>query len=203
MDLLGNYLYALARYTDYMDSKNPSQPAKAEKPAAAEPVKPVNEKVPVMELTKEIVVQEVLKRIQTMDRVTLDIAKKLIEKTESYATSVGKKAVIAVCGPEGNPIAVHAMDGAYLVSFDVAVKKAYTAVSVKMSTMELSKLVQPGGMFASLEVIEKDRMVFFGGGVPIFVGDKMVGGLGISGGTGEEDDDIAQYALSVFEECCK
>ena len=203
MDLLGNYLYALARYTDYMDSKNPSQPAKAAKPVVAEAVKPVNEKVPVMELTKEIVVQEVLKRIQTMDRVTLDIAKKLIEKTESYATSVGKKAVIAVCGPEGNPIAVHAMDGAYLVSFDVAVKKAYTAVSVKMSTMELSKLVQPGGMFASLEVIEKDRMVFFGGGVPIFVGDKMVGGLGISGGTGEEDDDIAQYALSVFEECCK
>ena len=76
MDLLGNYLYALARYTDYMDSKNPSQPAKAAKPVVAEAVKPVNEKVPVMELTKEIVVQEGLKRIQTMDRVTLDIAKK-------------------------------------------------------------------------------------------------------------------------------
>lgn len=206
MNLLGDYLYALARYTDHVDSKKCAQPVAA--PVAAEPVvaapaKVVNEKVPAAELTKEIVIQEVLKRIQTMDKVTLDIAKKLIEKIESYATSVGKKAVIAVCGPDGNPIAVHVMDGAFLVSFDVAVKKAYTAVSVRMSTMELGKLVQPGQTFAGLEQIESDKLVFFGGGVPIFVGDKMVGGLGISGGTGEEDDDIAQYALSVFEECCK
>ena len=208
MNLLSNYLYALARYTDYVDSKKPAQPAAAPvavavaEPVAA-PVKVVNEKVPVAELTKEIVIQEVLKRIQTMDRVTLDIAKKLIEKIEGYATSVGKKAVVAVCGPDGNPVAVHVMDGAFLVSFDVAVKKAYTAVSVKMSTMELGKLVQPGQTFAGLEQIESDKLVFFGGGVPLFVGDNLVGGLGISGGTGEEDDDIAQYALSVFEECCK
>ena len=209
MNLLGNYLYALARYTDYVDSKKPAQTvvtpvaASAAEPVAAAPAKVVNEKVPVMELTKEIVVQEVLKRIQTMDRVTLDIAKKLIEKIEGYATSVGKKAVVAVCGPDGNPVAVHVMDGAFLVSFDVAVKKAYTAVSVKMSTMELGKLVQPGQTFAGLEQIESDKLVFFGGGVPLFAGDNLVGGLGISGGTGEEDDDIAQYALSVFEECCK
>ena len=204
MNLLGSYLYALARYTDYVDSKKPAQPAApVVQSVSPAPAKPVNEKVPVMELTKEIVVQEVLKRIQTMDRVTLDIAKKLIEKIEGYATSVGKKAVVAVCGPDGNPVAVHVMDGAFLVSFDVAVKKAYTAVSVKMSTMELGKLVQPGQTFAGLEQIESDKLVFFGGGVPLFVGDNLVGGLGISGGTGEEDDDIAQYALSVFEECCK
>lgn len=201
MNLLGSYLYALARYTDYVDSKKPAAVAASVQPAV--PVKTVNEKVSVMELTKEIVVQEVLKRIQTMDRVTLDIAKKLIDKIEKYALSVGKKAVIAVCGPDGNPIAVHVMDGAFLISFDVAVKKAYTAVSVKMSTLELGKLVQPGQTFAGLEQIEKDKMVFFGGGVPLFAGENLVGGLGISGGTGEEDDDIAQYALSVFEECCR
>ena len=197
MNLLGDYLYALARYTDYAESK------KSVKIEAKASEKPVNEKISTAELTKEIVIQEVLKRIQTMDRVTLEIAKKLIEKIEDYAVSVGKKAVIAVCGPDGNPIAVHVLDGAFLVSFDVAVKKAYTAVSVKMSTMELGKLVQPGQTFAGLEQIEKDKLVFFGGGVPLFAGDNLVGGLGISGGTGEEDDDIAQYALSIFEECCK
>ena len=203
MNLLSNYLYALARYTDHVESKKTAQPAVAVQPVVTVPAKPVNEKVPAAELTKEIVIQEVLKRIQTMDRVTLDIAKKLIEKIEGYAVSVGKKAVVAVCGPDGNPIAVHVMDGAFLVSFDVAVKKAYTAVSVKMSTMELGKLVQPGQTFSGLEQIEKDKLVFFGGGVPLFAGDKLVGGLGISGGTGEEDHDIAEYALSVFEECCK
>lgn len=203
MNLLGDYLYSLARYTDYIEGgKPPKAAALPEK--VSEPAKPaVNEKVPAVELTKEIVVQEVLKRIRTMDRVSLDIAKKLIEKIEGYAVSVGKKAVIAVCGPDGNPIAVHVMDGAFLVSFDVAIKKAYTAVSVKMSTMELGKLVQPGQTFAGLEQIERDKLVFFGGGVPLFAGDQLVGGLGISGGTGEEDDDIARYGLSAFEEVCQ
>lgn len=209
LNLLGDYLYCLARYTDYVGVKPAAKPVAEPVPApvvqapAPEAVNPVNPKVPVMELTKEIVVQEVLKRIQTMDRVTLDIAKKLIEKIEGYARSVGKKAVIAVCGPDGNPIAVHVMDDAFLVSFDVAVKKAYSAVSVKMSTMELGKLVQPGETFAGLEQIERDKLVFFGGGVPLFVGDKLVGGLGVSGGTGEEDHDIAEYGLSVFEEVCR
>lgn len=195
LNALGDYLYALARYTDHIEADASA--------GSFSTGHTVNAKPSETELTKEIVVQEVLKRIQMMDRVTLEIAKKLIEKIEAYAQSVGKKAVIAVCGPDGNPIAVHVMDGAFLVSFDVAVKKAYTAVSVKMSTMELGKLVQPGQTFAGLEQIEKDKMVFFGGGVPLFAGDRLVGGLGISGGTGEEDDDIAQYALSIFEACCK
>lgn len=199
MNLLGDYLYCLARYTDYTESKKPASVKKA----ASEPEKQVNPKVSETELTKEIVVQEVLKRIRTMDRVSLEIAKKLIEKIENYAVSVGKKAVIAVCGPDGNPVAVHVMDGAFLVSFDVAVKKAYTAVSVKMSTMELGKLVQPGQTFAGLDQVEKEKLVFFGGGVPLFVGDTLVGGLGVSGGTGEEDDDIARYGLTAFDEICR
>ena len=80
-------------------------------------------------------------------RISLDSAKRLIEKIEQEAERRGKKAVIAVCGPDGNPIAVHVMDGAFLVSFDVATKKAYTSVAVKMSTQELSVLAQPGGTF--------------------------------------------------------
>lgn len=188
LNLLGDYLYALAGYTEHVHCEKQDQ-----KDAEASKV----------QLTQEMVVQEVLKRIQTMDRVTLEIAKKLIEEVERRAESAGKKAVIAVCGPDGNPVAVHVMDGAFLVSFDVAVKKAYTAVSVKMSTMELGKLVQPGQTFAGLETIEKDRLVFFGGGVPLFVGDRLVGGIGISGGTGEEDDELARYAINVFEGLCK
>lgn len=196
LNLLGDYFYALARYTDHREANQPVVPEKAVSGNSG-----VQKFAP--ELTKEIVVQEVLKRIKSLDRVTLEIAKKLIEKIEAYAISVGKQAVIAVCGPDGNPVAVHVMDGAFLVSFDVAVKKAYTAVSVKMSTMELGKLVQPGETFAGLEQIEKDKLVFFGGGVPLFLNDVLVGGLGISGGTGEEDDEIARYALKIFEDCCK
>ena len=101
------------------------------------------------------------------NKITLDGAKKLIGKIEQEALRRGKKAVIAVCGPEGNPIAVHVMDGAFLVSFDVALKKAYTSVAVKMSTMELSKLAQPGGTFYGVDKMDGGKIVIFGGGVPL------------------------------------
>ena len=73
------------------------------------------------------------------------IKTRLIEKIEEESIRRGMNSVIAICGPEGNPIAVHVMDGAYLVSYDVAVKKAYTSVAVKMSTRELGELAGPGG----------------------------------------------------------
>ena len=73
------------------------------------------------------------------------------------------------------------MDGAFLVSFDVATKKAYTSVAVKMSTKELSVLAQPGGTFYGVDKMDNGKIVIFGGGVPLKVGDTIIGGLGISG----------------------
>ena len=116
----------------------------------------------------EAVIQEVLKRMGIQGKITLDSAKRLIEAIEQEAQRRGKKAVIAVCGPDGNPIAVHVMDGAFLVSFDVAIKKAYTSVAVKMTTLK--------------------------------VGDTIIGGLGVSGGTGEEDHSLAEYGLSILDQ---
>ena len=154
----------------------------------------------LQENVSEKVIQEVLKRIGQSDKITLAQAKRLIDRVEAYAESEGLKAVIAVCGPDGNPVAVHVMDGAFLVSFDVAVKKAYTSASVKMSTMELSRMVQPGGTFYGLEAMHDGKIVAFGGGVPLKIEGTIVGGLGISGGTGEEDNDVAVYGLKVFAE---
>ncbi len=144
------------------------------------------------------IVEAVLARLGGAGVLTLAKAKKLIERIEAYAAEQGKSAVIAVCNAQGNPIAVHVMDGAFLVSFDVAMKKAYTAVAVKMSTMELSALVQPGGTFYGLQ--NMDQLITFGGGVPLRVGQVIVGGLGVSGGTGEEDHALCAYGLSVFSE---
>ena len=102
-----------------------------------------------------------------------------------------------MCNAEGNPVAVHVMDGAFLVSYEVAVKKAYTSVAVKMPTIELAKLAQPGQTFYGLANLEK--MVIFGGGVPLMENGRIIGGLGISGGTGEEDHALCEYALGVFD----
>ena len=184
MNRLADYLYVLARYEDAKNSgESEKRMEENRKPSVS-----------------EAVIQEVMKRMGIQGKITLESAKRLIEKIEKEAARQGKKAVIAVCGPDGNPIAVHVMDGAFLVSFDVAMKKAYTSVAVKMSTKELSVLAQPGQTFYGVDKMDGGKIVIFGGGVPLKVGDTIIGGLGVSGGTGEEDHALAEYGLSVLNE---
>lgn len=146
-------------------------------------------------VTTEKIIESVVKRM-IGSAITLEEAKVLTEKIEKEAERRGKKAVIAICNEQGNPVSVHVMDGAFLVSFNVAVKKAYTAAALKMSTIELSSLVNPGETFYGLQSDEK--LMIIGGGVPLKRNGKVVGGLGISGGTGEEDHSLCEYALSIF-----
>jgi cob(I)alamin adenosyltransferase len=195
LNRLSDYLLVAARYSDYLSHK-----AEAEKPAATIPVAapaPLSVPTPTTASATEALVAEVLARLGGSKVVDLEKAKKLIAAVEARAKEQGKHAVVAVCNPEGNPIAVHVMDGAFLVSYEVAVKKAYTAVAVKMSTMELSALCQPGGTFYGLQAL--DKVITFGGGIPLYSDGAIVGGLGVSGGTGEEDHDLALYGAAVFQ----
>lgn len=196
LNRLSDYLLVAARYSDYLFDK-----AGAEKPAVTAPVAAPALSAPVpasnAASSTEALVAEVLARLGGSRMVDLEKAKKLIAAVEERAKTQGKHAVIAVCNAEGNPIAVHVMDGAFLVSYEVAVKKAYTAVAVKMSTMELSALCQPGGTFYGLQAL--DKVITFGGGIPLYSDGAIVGGLGVSGGTGEEDHDLALYGAAVFQ----
>ena len=137
------------------------------------------------------------------ETITLQLAKQLMEIIEKRAEAVGLKAVIALCNAHGNPIAVHCMDDAFLVSYDVATKKAYTSVAVKMSTMELSKIAQPSQTFYGVDKLDGGKIIIFGGGIPLKVDGKIVGGLGISGGTGEQDHDLALFGEAAFQELIK
>lgn len=198
MNRLADYLYVLARYEDAKNSGKAEESHKTEQKNSGESEKRMEENRNTS--VSEAVIQEVMKRMGIQGKITLESAKRLIEKIEKEAARQGKKAVIAVCGPDGNPIAVHVMDGAFLVSFDVAMKKAYTSVAVKMSTKELSVLAQPGQTFYGVDKMDGGKIVIFGGGVPLKVGDTIIGGLGVSGGTGEEDHALAEYGLSVLNE---
>ena len=199
MNRLADYLYVLARYTDATED-NGEIKVDNSGDLSVSGGKEAGNMTQQNAGTSEAVIQEVLKRMGVQGRITLEGAKKLINRIEEEARRRGKNAVIAVCGPDGNPIAVHVMDGAFLVSFDVAVKKAYTSVAVKMSTKELSVLAQPGGTFYGVDKMDGGRIVIFGGGVPLKAGDTIIGGLGISGGTGEEDHSLAEYGLSILHE---
>lgn len=191
LNRLADYLLVAARYSDHLRDENRKETAAPIPPAPtpATPAPPAS--------STEALVAEVLARLGGAANLDLATAKKIIEAVELRATQQGKRAVIAIANAEGNPIAVHVMDGAFLVSYEVAVKKAYTAVAVKMSTMELSALCQPGGTFYGLQAL--DRVITFGGGIPLYRDGVMVGGLGVSGGTGEEDHELALFGAAVFK----
>ena len=145
------------------------------------------------------IVQAVVDRLEAALRLDLNTAKKLIEGMEQEAARREIKAVIAVCNPQGNPIAVHSMDGAYLASFDIALKKAYTGVAVKMSTRELGELAQPGAPLYGIDKADNGRLIIIGGGIPLRYKGILLGGLGISGGSAQEDTSMAEYGASLFE----
>lgn len=131
-------------------------------------------------------------------KINLQTAKALMELIEYRARQLSMSAVIAICTPEGNMLAVHAMDDSFLLSFEVAMKKAYTAVALKMSTMELKTLTKQGADFEGLEA-SMPQVIAIGGGIPLMIDGEIAGGLGVSGGTGEEDHELARFGQEALK----
>lgn len=148
------------------------------------------------------IVEAVVKNItcETETTMTLDLAKKLAEKVEAKAREMGVKAVVAISNSGARPVLVECMDDSYIASYDVAFQKAYTVVALKMSTSTLKKLSQPGESLYGIQFTNNGQIVIFGGGVPLCCGDKIIGGLGVSGGSEEQDTYLAEYGESVFKE---
>ncbi len=113
---------------------------------------------------------------------------------------MGINAVVAVSNSTANPILVECMDDAYIASYDVAVQKAFTVVSLKMSTSTLKPLAQPDGSIYGIQFTNNGKIVIFGGGEPLYSSSgKIIGGLGVSGGSEEQDTFHAEYGRRIFE----
>ena len=132
-------------------------------------------------------------------KMTLSLARALNQKVQEKAKSMNMRVVTAVVDAGGNPIAVESMDDAYIASYDIALNKAFTSVSLKMSTKALVPLAAPGGSLYGIQFTNQGRIVIFGGGVPLRDGDAIIGGFGVSGGTAAEDTELGDYAQEVFE----
>lgn len=130
--------------------------------------------------------------------ITLEVAKRLIERVIAHAEEIGVKAVAAVANSGARPVAVECADGSYIASYDIAMGKAYTSAALKMKTSYLKELAVPGGSLYGIQHTNGGQIVIFGGGVPLKIGDEVIGGLGISGGTEEQDTYLGDYAESVF-----
>ena len=146
------------------------------------------------------IVENVVKNIGSSKEITLALAKKLAEKVEAESAKMGLKVVVAVSNSAARPVLVECMDDSYIASYDVALKKAYTVVALKMSTMELKALTQPNQSLYGIQFTNDGQIVIFGGGVPLKVNGKIVGGLGVSGGSEEQDTYLAEYGKKVFDE---
>lgn len=132
--------------------------------------------------------------------LTLELAYKMAKAAEKKAEEIGIPIVFSVVDAGGNTLLLHRMDGALLVSVDLAPNKAYTAVALKMPTHELVPAIQPGGELYGIQVSNQGRIVTFGGGYPLTSKNSIIGGIGVSGGSVEEDMIIATEALKVFAE---
>lgn len=132
--------------------------------------------------------------------IGLDAARRLIRLVEQKAEEIGIPVVVAVSNAAARLVAVECMDDSYIASLDIATGKAYTVVSLKMPTTALKPLCQPGAPLYGVQQTNGGKMVIFGGGVPLWHEGRLIGGLGVSGGSEEQDTMLAEYGASVLEE---
>ena len=122
-------------------------------------------------------------------------AKRLAECAEAHAARLGVAVVVTTVDSGGNLMLLHRMPGALLAATEVGINKAWSAVAFKAPTESLGPLAREDGAFPGLADTNSGRVVLFGGGRPVFVNQRLVGGLGVSGGSSEEDIEIATCAL--------
>ena len=128
--------------------------------------------------------------------INLEQALELIAAAKEKARKISVPMVIAVVDGGGNLVALQRMDGALLVSIDIAANKAYTAVAIKIPTHELAKLTQSGQPLFGIHNADGGRIVIFGGGFPLERNNEIIGGIGVSGGSVEQDVLCAKAALA-------
>jgi len=147
----------------------------------------------------ETIVKEVSQKA-SVSSINLCMAKRLIAKVEEKAKEMGLSVVVAVSDSAGNPVAVECMDGSYLASYDIAVKKAYTVVALKMSTLTLKNLSQPGQSLYGIQFTNDGKLVIFGGGDPLIYNSNIIGGIGVSGGSEDQDVELSEYGAKCLNE---
>lgn len=130
--------------------------------------------------------------------ITTEAAHRIIAAAEAEASAIGVPMCIAVADPGGNLKAFSRMDGAPLLSTQVAQDKAYTAVGFGMPTHGWHDFIKDDAPLAEGAVGGIDRLVIFGGGYPLTVADAIVGGIGVSGGHYRQDQQVAEAGLAAL-----
>ena len=130
--------------------------------------------------------------------VTLEDARRVISAAERKALEIGQPMNIAVVDGGGNLVAHVRMDGAWIGSIDISIKKAYTSRAFDLATKDLAQHSQSGGQFFGIHASNNGKIMIFAGGIPLYSEGQVVGGIGVSGGSGEQDHAVAEAGAALF-----
>lgn len=130
--------------------------------------------------------------------VTLNEARQVIAAAEQKAEAIGQPMNIAVVDAGGNLVAHVRMDGAWIGSIDISINKAFTSRAFDISTKDLAGPSQPGEQFFGIQGSNGGRIMIFAGGIPLKRGGHVVGAIGVSGGSGDQDHAVAHAGADAF-----
>ena len=130
--------------------------------------------------------------------VTLEDARRVIAAAEAKAAEIGQPMNIAVVDGGGNLVSHVRMDGAWIGSIDISINKAFTSRAFDITTKDLADNSQSGDQFFGLHVSNRGRVMIFAGGIPLKRDGAVVGAIGVSGGSGEQDHSVAEAGAEAF-----
>src|SRR6187399_1832329 len=125
-------------------------------------------------------------------------AQRMIDAAQKKAAEIGQPMNIAIADAGGNLVAHVRMDGAWLGSIDISQKKAYTSRAFDISTKDLATHSQSGGQFFGIHASNNGKIMIFAGGIPLKKDGKVVGAIGVSGGSGDQDHAVAAAGAAAF-----
>ncbi|MFF2089814.1 heme-binding protein [Paenibacillus sp. NPDC058174] len=131
--------------------------------------------------------------------LTLEAAKHLAEVGENKARQMGLRIAISIVDDGGHLLVFHRVERARIAGIEISKNKAWTSVSMQQPTSNLAQSAQPGGPAFGINTTNEGRIVILGGGIPLKVGDHIVGGVGVSGGTSAQDIEVATAVVQAFE----
>ena len=130
--------------------------------------------------------------------ITLEDARRVIAAAEKKAAEIGQPMNIAIADAGGNLVAHVRMDNAWIGSIDISIKKAWTSRAFDITTKDLAGNSQSGDQFFGIHASNNGKVMIFAGGIPLKKDGKVIGAIGVSGGSGEQDHSVAEAGESAF-----
>jgi len=130
--------------------------------------------------------------------ILLEEAQGVIQAAMQKAEDIGQPMNVAVVDNGRDLKAFARMEDAWLGSIDIAIDKAFTSASFLMPTEDLTEMTQPGQPLYGLEATNNGRVVIFAGGIPLMRDGEVAGAIGVSGGTVDQDQEVAEAGVAAF-----